>query len=61
MKVHFADGRTYWTSPSMIQGYNDFFKMMPAFSHCQIEMKGDGMLQHGLRIAHENTTKLEAA
>ena len=51
MKVFTPDGRWYWTSPSMLAGCDDFFKLLPAFVGCDISLKGDGLLQHRLRLS----------
>lgn len=51
IKVHLPDGAWYWTSPSMVQGCEDFFNILPAFEGCEIDIKGTGLLQHRLRLS----------
>ena len=56
LKVHTPDKRWYWTSPSMIQGRADFFDMLPALQGCEVDLKGDGLLQHSLRLSQQPAT-----
>ncbi len=60
MKVHLPDGAWYWTSPQMLQGCHDFFELIPAFANCKIEIKGDGLLQHRLRLTQAQSEKKAA-
>jgi hypothetical protein len=46
------DGRKFLTSPALILYYRYFFKQLYWMPDATVELHGDGMLQHAMRIAN---------
>jgi hypothetical protein len=52
VQVTMPDGRKFLTSPALILYYRYFFKQLYWMPDATVELHGDGMLQHAMRIAN---------
>lgn len=52
VEVTTPDGRKFLTSPALILYYRYFFKQLYQMDDAEIHLRGDGLLQHAMRIAN---------
>lgn len=52
VEVALPDGRKFITSPALILYYRYFFDQLQLMHDAEIHLRGDGMLQHAMRIAN---------
>lgn len=52
IEVATADGRTFLTAPALVLYYRYFQKQLSYMSDCDVQLHGDGLLQHQMRLRH---------